>query len=75
MKNYFILFLLFYNLVSPKLKQEASKLKLSNQQVMSIYRKTRYEIIHHRQGLVDYLDKNMQKEENLNNYVKRLIRR
>ena len=55
--------------------QEASKLKLSNQQVMSIYRKTRYEIIHHRQGLVDYLDKNMQKEENLNNYVKRLIYR
>ena len=64
-----------YNLVSPKLNQEASKLKLSNQQVMSIYRKTRYEIIHHMQGLVDYLDKNMQKEENLNNYVKRLIRR
>lgn len=64
-----------YNLVSPKLKQEASKLKLSEQKVMSIYRKTRYEITHHRQGLVDYLAKNMNNEENLNNYVKRLIRR
>lgn len=42
---------------------------------MSIYRKTRYEITHHMQGLADYLDKNMRKEENLNNYVKRLIRR
>ena len=42
---------------------------------MSIYRKTRYEITHHKQGLVDYLAKNMNNEENLNNYVKRLIRR
>lgn len=64
-----------YNLVNSKLKQESRKLKLSNQQVIGIYRKTRYEVIHQKKGLVDYLEKNMQNEENLNAYVKRLMRR
>ena len=63
-----------YNLVGTRLTEEGQKQNLPDQIITSVYRKERYELTHHKDGLIDYLEKNMQEEENLNHYVKRLIR-
>lgn len=64
-----------YNLVGTRLMEEGRKQNLPDQMITSMYRKARYELTHHKEGLIGYLEKNMQEEESLNHYVKRLIRR
>lgn len=64
-----------YNLVGTRLTEEGKILNLSAQSITSIYRKIRYDLTHQEEGLINYLEKNMQEQENLNHYVKRLIRR
>lgn len=64
-----------YNLIGMRLQEEGRKLSVSEQTITSIYRKTRHQVIHHPEGLSDYLKKSMQDEETLNHYVKRLIKR
>ena len=64
----------FYDLLFTRLKQVGLKEKTPYEKILGSYRKERYRFNHDNKELSMYLDENMNEEENLNNYAKRLIK-
>lgn len=62
-----------YSIIYEKLKKIGKKEAMSDDKVLGVYRKLRYQVISQEQSLLPYLEENMYPHETLAIYTKRLI--